>query len=99
MRCGAYLIVRRKKGGTATWTGPRPNQMCLGTRIEMINVEALFFSLTRNLMLAVGLWPYQQPMFAQLQYILIFGFLATTIIFHVRLNIELVYIYIHIIAQ
>lgn len=68
------------------------SQMFFGIRAVMINVKTLYFSFSKNLLLAVGLWPYQQSMLTQFQFIFIFCILISTIIFNVRsiYNIELI---------
>ncbi|XP_071560219.1 uncharacterized protein [Temnothorax nylanderi] len=48
---------------------------------EMICIDCLHIRLNRLLLLVVGLWPYQQSKFVRLQLILLFGILATFIIF------------------
>ncbi|XP_071637592.1 uncharacterized protein [Temnothorax longispinosus] len=48
---------------------------------EMIRIDCLHIRLNRLLLLVVGLWPYQQSKFVRLQLILLFGILATFIIF------------------
>lgn len=63
-------------------------QTRLGSRTEMINVEAKYFNFSRIFLLAVGLWPYRQSELTQLQRILIVGILTTAITFHVRRSIE-----------
>ncbi|KAL6260650.1 hypothetical protein P5V15_008169 [Pogonomyrmex californicus] len=60
----------------------------------MICIETQYFSLNRTLLLAFGLWPYQQSKFTRLQFILFFGILTSSILFQVKdLMIELQNIY------
>ncbi|XP_032687879.1 uncharacterized protein LOC116852028 [Odontomachus brunneus] len=50
-------------------------------RIDMICIETLYINLNRLLLLAVGLWPYQQSKLVQLQLILLFSTLISFILF------------------
>ncbi|XP_025073593.1 uncharacterized protein LOC112552482 [Pogonomyrmex barbatus] len=50
----------------------------------MICLKTQYFSLNRILLLAIGLWPYQQSKFTQCQFIFLFGILSTCIIFMVK---------------
>lgn len=59
------------------------SQTHLETRVRMIDVEDLYFSFSKKLLLVVGLWPYQQSMIVQFQNIVIFCILVTGVIFHV----------------
>ncbi|XP_039311364.1 uncharacterized protein LOC105198335 [Solenopsis invicta] len=47
----------------------------------MICVDCLQISLNRLLLLAIGLWPYQQSVLVRLQFFLLFGILMTFILF------------------
>ncbi|XP_077280788.1 uncharacterized protein LOC143907737 [Temnothorax americanus] len=47
----------------------------------MIHLGARYYSLNRLLLLAVGLWPYQQSKFTQFQFIIFSAILSTGIIF------------------
>ncbi|XP_029666073.1 uncharacterized protein LOC115237270 [Formica exsecta] len=47
----------------------------------MICVETQHFDLNRILLLAIGLWPYQNSKFSQLQAILCFGILTSFVVF------------------
>ncbi|XP_077264116.1 uncharacterized protein LOC143898476 isoform X3 [Temnothorax americanus] len=47
----------------------------------MIHLEARYYSLIRLLLLAVGLWPYQQSKFTQFQFIFFSAILSASIIF------------------
>lgn len=60
------------------------SQMRLNTSEEMISIESLNISLNRTLLLAVGLWPYQQSKLVQFQLVLLFGILATSVVSQVR---------------
>ena len=48
-------------------------------------------NLNKILLLAIGLWPYQQSKFTQLQFIFFCAILSAGIIFQVRNNIKLLY--------
>ncbi|XP_071637321.1 uncharacterized protein [Temnothorax longispinosus] len=48
---------------------------------EMIHLGARYYSLNRLLLLAVGLWPYQQSKFTQFQFIFFSAILSAGIIF------------------
>lgn len=58
-------------------------QTYLDTRGVMICIDCLNMNLNRMLLLAVGLWPYQQSKLVQFQLILFFIILITCIIFQV----------------
>ncbi|XP_024884735.1 uncharacterized protein LOC112462901 [Temnothorax curvispinosus] len=47
----------------------------------MIHLGARYYSLIRLLLLAVGLWPYQQSIFTQFQFIFFSAILSASIIF------------------
>lgn len=65
--------------------------MRLGNLTEMVIAEDLFFSISKKIMLAVGLWPYQQSTLVQIQNTFILGILVAAMIFQVSfINIELV---------
>jgi len=49
----------------------------------MIRLESQYYSLNRILLLAVGLWPYQQTKFTQFQFIFFSAILSTGITFQV----------------
>ncbi|XP_032687881.1 uncharacterized protein LOC116852030 [Odontomachus brunneus] len=49
---------------------------------EMINVEAIYFRFSKDLLEAIGLWPSRQTRLDQLRYALLFGILSTVIVFH-----------------
>jgi len=51
---------------------------------EMIYLGDHYFKLNRILLLAIGLWPYEQSKFAQFQFIFFSGILMETIIFQVK---------------
>jgi len=51
---------------------------------EMIRIESLQINLNRILLLAIGLWPYQQSKLVRAQLIILFSILITFIIFQVR---------------
>ncbi|XP_019882185.2 uncharacterized protein LOC109609780 [Camponotus floridanus] len=55
--------------------------MHLDARGKMICIDCLHISLNRKLLLAVGLWPYQQSKFVRFQLILLFAILTSFIIF------------------
>jgi hypothetical protein len=50
----------------------------------MICLEERHFNLNKILLQVIGLWPYQQTKFVQIQFAVLFGILATAIIFQVR---------------
>ncbi|XP_070151877.1 uncharacterized protein [Polyergus mexicanus] len=50
-------------------------------RMKMIRLETQYFNLNRILLLAVGLWPYQQSNFTRLQFIFFSTILTTSLIF------------------
>ncbi|XP_029678585.1 uncharacterized protein LOC115244786 [Formica exsecta] len=50
-------------------------------RKKMIRLETQYFNLNRILLLAVGLWPYQQSNFTRLQFIFLSTILTTSLIF------------------
>ncbi|CAL1681323.1 unnamed protein product [Lasius platythorax] len=50
----------------------------------MINVETEYFSLNKILLLAVGLWPYQQSNLTRFQFIFLSSILTTNVIFQVK---------------
>lgn len=82
-------ISWEKRGGLVQPFRPFRGQTRLVTRIEMISIEDQYFSLGKTLLLSIGLWPYQQPLFAQLHYLFVFGILISAILFQVRPNMEL----------
>ncbi|XP_011879080.1 PREDICTED: odorant receptor 22c-like [Vollenhovia emeryi] len=47
----------------------------------MINIVDRFFSFNRLLLLLIGLWPYERSKYVQLQFICVFSFLISSIIF------------------
>jgi len=49
----------------------------------MVCFEDNHFNLNRILLLAIGLWPYEQSKFAQLQFVFFSGILIEAIIFQV----------------
>jgi len=50
----------------------------------MICLEARYFNLNKILLQATGLWPYYQTKLVRTQFTILFGILATAIIFQVR---------------
>ncbi|XP_032687826.1 uncharacterized protein LOC116851994 [Odontomachus brunneus] len=48
----------------------------------MISIEVQYFSVSKNLLLAIGLWPYQQTRITQLQYTLFLSILLLAIMCH-----------------
>jgi len=48
-----------------------------------ISFEERYFKFNRIILLAVGLWPYEQTKFARFQVILFFGILISSIVFQV----------------
>ncbi|XP_036143078.1 uncharacterized protein LOC105832827 [Monomorium pharaonis] len=62
---------------------------CSGARKEMIRLEVQYFNLNRILLLAVGLWPYQQSKLTRLQFIFLCSILTTSIIFQLTSLITL----------
>jgi len=51
----------------------------------MICLETEYFILSKILLRTIGLWPYQQSIFAQFQFIFFLGILMATIVFQVKL--------------
>ncbi|XP_039311506.1 uncharacterized protein LOC105198345 [Solenopsis invicta] len=54
---------------------------CISVLVEMVPLELKRFRFNRFLLLAIGLWPYQKPKFAQFQFLVLFSILITFIIF------------------
>ncbi|XP_072758666.1 uncharacterized protein [Anoplolepis gracilipes] len=54
----------------------------------MIDIETKFFHLNKILLLAVGLWPYQQSNFTRFQFICLSGILTTNVIFQCTIFIS-----------
>jgi hypothetical protein len=50
----------------------------------MIYLEVRYFNLNKILLQVTGLWPYQQTKLVRIQFAVLFGILAATIIFQVR---------------
>jgi hypothetical protein len=50
----------------------------------MVCLEDHYFNVNRILLLAIGLWPYEQSKFTQFQVIFFSGILMTSIIFQVK---------------
>lgn len=59
---------------------------------KMICVKE-YLSLNRILLLAIGLWPYKQSKFVQLQLILCYSILASFIVFQVCQYILIIFFY------
>jgi len=57
----------------------------------MIRLEVQYFNINRILLLAIGLWPYQQSIFTRFQFIFLSSILTTCIIFQVRDSIIALY--------
>lgn len=52
-------------------------------RVNMIDVEAQYFSSIKNLLLAMGLWPYRQTRLVHLQYAFLLTIVLTALVFQV----------------
>jgi len=50
----------------------------------MIFIETQYFGLNKILLLAVGLWPYQQTKLVRFRFFFFLGILTTAILFQVR---------------
>jgi len=62
-------------------------QMCFSIAKMKNSFEERFFSFNRIILLAVGLWPYQQSKFASIQIAVISGILISSIAFLVCMSI------------
>ena len=58
--------------------------ICVPTLEEMTCAKDRYFSLNRILMLAIGLWPYEQSKLVRLQLTLHYGILGSFIVFQVN---------------
>ena len=50
----------------------------------MIRLEIQYFNLNKILLLAIGLWPYQQSILTRFQFVFLSSILTASIIFQVR---------------
>lgn len=80
------MEIRVEGGGDNRTHRLLHNQSYLGRRGEMVHLEIQYFNLNRILLLAIGLWPYQQSKLTRFQFIFSSIILTTGIIFQVKVE-------------
>jgi len=85
-----YVICHRffAKGNYTNHCRKFYRQMYLNAAKMKISFQERYFSFNRIILLAVGLWPYQQSKLVRFQITVIFGILISYIAFQVYISIQ-----------